>query len=212
MINEIQDPMAEILRLAGIKRHSLQRDMVDGSHTLSSAQMRMVLAHLSKCPDLPMAPKPAVPAAQDPGTAYVSSPAGSGEARIRQEPAARTSLPTLADLKDVPAGYFATSSRTGNNDLDFWRVDKPANGKWAGYSFAVRILGGGDGSSMRTIKLDNIQMRLALVAIRAAGFEEAGDAFADAIRRCKKCGLVLTDELSRERRMGMSCWKKYGQN
>ncbi len=213
-MSEIENLMRQIADLAPRKRHSLGADMVNGSRRLSVAQAQMVLTHLHKARDIE-------------GIAQVEAPGVSGQVRVRQMPdpeddlmprptgAVRTeprpapaALPRLTDLKGIPAGYYATPSGTGSNDLDFWRVDVPAKGKWAGFSFAKRILGGGSGSEMRTIDLDNIQQRKALLAIRSAGTDKAGDAFAAAIGRCRKCGLVLTDDESRSRGYGPTCWSK----
>lgn len=185
---------AEIARLAPLKQHKLGSDMTDGRRPLSIAQMRMVLRHLNACPD--RAPSP------DPAPAAVRAP---------RPPAPQPSprLPGLAEMKDVPAGYYATPSRTGNNDLDFWRVDK-GTGKWEGYSFPCRVLGGGAGEEMHTVELDNIQKRLALQAILRAGLEEAQIAFAKALDRCTECGRALTDDTSRTFHMGPVCRSKKG--
>ncbi len=51
--------------------------------------------------------------------------------------------------KLVPGGYYATPSRTGNNDLDFWRVDKPMEGRWVGYTFVKRVINGNADQSVR---------------------------------------------------------------
>lgn len=211
--------MDQIAKLAPTKRHNLSRDMVDGSRQLSDAQARQILTHLHKCADVPGIAHVETPEFSgtvrvrrlDPDDARMPRPAGSSAAMttaLNTPPTVSSALPRLADLKGIPAGYYATPSGTGNNDLDFWRVDVPKKGRWEGFSFARRILGGGSGTEMRTVDLDNIPQRKALVAIRAAGVEEAGFAFAQAIGRCSACGLVLTDEVSRQRGKGPTCWSK----
>lgn len=195
----VQEMMAEIAVLAKVKKHHLAPDMVNGRRQLTEASARMALLHLHRCADI---------ARPDPDGSRMPAPAGASRpAAAPVQPAApqQPSLPVLAAFKDIPEGYYATVSRTGSNDLDFWRVDKPAKGKWEGYSFARRILGGGDGSEMRTVDLPNIQQRLALQAIREAGTDQAKMAFATAIDRCSDCGRMLTDEISRQVGKGPTC-------
>lgn len=214
-MSEIEDLMAQIARLAPAKRHNLGKSLVDGSRELALPQARQVLTHLHKCPDIPGVANVEAPAVSgkvrqlpDPADARMPRPAGEPAVRASAQPAGPVTLPRLADLKGIPAGYYATPSGTGTNDLDFWRVDVPKKGKWEGFSFARRILGGGSGTEMRTIDLDNIQQRRALAAIQQAGLDEAGLAFAMAIGRCRKCGLILTDDESRARGMGPTCAAK----
>jgi hypothetical protein len=113
-------------------------------------------------------------------------------------PAAEANQPT--ETTDVPAGYYATASRTGNNDLDFWRVDRPETGKWAGYTFVKRIIGGHD-----PIRLRGAEAKQALATIAATGIEAAGKAYASAIGNCYACNRELTDEESRRVGLGPVC-------
>lgn len=101
----------------------------------------------------------------------------------------------------VPQGYYATPSATGNNDLDFWFVKRPTEGTWAGRTFVSRVIGGRADASVR-----GATARAALEAILKMGFEASGDRFADELGHCKRCNRHLTDELSRQRRMGPDCW------
>lgn len=205
-MDEARELMSQIAKLAPSKRHTLARYMVDGSRQLTAPQARMVLAHLGKCDDLPGAVRP--------------QPSGGGATVTRQHaqgerPAATTAstpnkLPGLASFKDIPAGFYATPSSTGSNDLDFWKVKKGTKGQWKGYAFPVRVLGGGSGSELRTVDLPNIQQRRALQAIQATGAEQAKKAFADYIGRCSECGLPLTDETSRRYGKGPTCRAKRG--
>ena len=182
---DIRELMAEITRIAPLKHHRLSAVMVDGRRQLTLASARMTLEHLRKCPD-----KAEVPAE------------ASGAVRGNQA----ASLPKLESFKDIPKGYYATPSASGTNDLDFWRVQKGKPGTdWDGFSFAARVLGGGDGKSMRTEELSNIQQRRALQAIRESGAEEAGMVFAAKLKRCTDCGLALTDQVSRDAGRGPDC-------
>lgn len=174
--------MADIARIAPYRAHHLTKDMVDGSRRLTVPAALMVLNHLDKCGKITPAQAPAEAASSVP--------------------------PRLGDFKGlVPKGYYATPSRTGHNDYDFWRVD-PGKGKWEGFAFPVRVLGGGDGDSMRTVDLGNMQKRLALQAIVEYGLEEAAMLFAAELKRCSDCGLALTDEESRRVGKGKVCRNK----
>ena len=108
---------------------------------------------------------------------------------------------------DLPAGYYATPSATGNNDLDFWRIDQ-GKGKWAGRTFVKRVVGGGAGDEMQTFQLENMQQRLAAQAITDTGIDESQGLFADNLDRCVDCGRALTDEISRAEKRGPTCRNK----
>lgn len=108
--------------------------------------------------------------------------------------ALKTSLP------DVPAGFYAVPSRTGNNDLDFFRVDRPEDGKWAGYTFVKRVIGGHDDQRVR-----GTEMRLALEAILATGVDQARQTYGVEIGRCAICNRHLTDDESRAFGIGPTC-------
>lgn len=184
----VSDLMAQIARIAPGRDHRLSRDMVDGSRRLSEQCARMVLAHLDKCQGKPDAPEAPV------------APRGG----IDAEP-----LPPLRAFTEIPVGFYATSSRTGSNDLDFWKVTRGKDDtKWEGVPFVARVLGGGDGKSLRTEPIGNIQQRLALSSIRDASPERAKREFADKLRHCTECGLPLTDQASRDAGMGKTCRDK----
>lgn len=104
---------------------------------------------------------------------------------------------------DIPAGYYATESRTGNNDLDFWKVDKPTEGNWAGYIFVNRVIGGRPDIAIR--KNHKFQV---LEDIRAAGPLAAMQLYGQTIGKCGVCGRHLTDEISRFIGIGPVCRDK----
>ena len=109
-------------------------------------------------------------------------------------------LITLQAYPDVPAGHYATPSRTGTNDLDFWRVDRPTEGRWAGYTFVKRVIGGHPDHSVR-----GTEARLALQAILNAGIKDSAQLYGQTIGRCSRCNRHLTDETSRQYGMGPEC-------
>jgi len=101
---------------------------------------------------------------------------------------------------DVPAGHFAVPSRTGANDLDFWLVQKPTEGRWAGYVFVKRVLGGHDPVSVR-----GAEAAAALAAISAAGPLAAAAVYGQQIGQCSHCHRELTDVVSRFTGYGPTC-------
>jgi len=106
---------------------------------------------------------------------------------------------------EVEKGYYATPSKTGNNDLDFWFVNVVTReGKWQGWRTVSRVIGG-----HANTKVFKAERRLALEKIIDFGIERAGNVFADELGQCKKCGKHLTDETSRQRRMGPDCYARY---
>jgi hypothetical protein len=106
-------------------------------------------------------------------------------------------------IPDVPAGHYAVTSLTGNNDLDFFRVDRPTEGRWAGRTFVHRIIGGKADSPVRGKTAKD-----ALVAIAAAGPDAAGFLYGQELGRCRRCNRHLTDELSRSLSIGPDCRSK----
>jgi hypothetical protein len=115
-------------------------------------------------------------------------------------PAKREPAPAKRDYSAVTGGYYATISATGNNDFDFWYVKE---GRKPGYRFVKRYIGGSG-----PIRISGGEAIRALETILAEGVEKCGIRFADEHCRCWKCGLPLTDELSRSRRQGPICWAK----
>lgn len=109
-------------------------------------------------------------------------------------------IPRLASFTDIPAGYYAVPSRTGNNDLDFFWVDRPDKGNWEGHTFVKRVIGG-----QPDARIQAMQARIALLAIRNHGHEAAALLYATQIGRCSKCNRHLTDETSRAIGKGPTC-------
>jgi hypothetical protein len=118
-----------------------------------------------------------------------------------QESVAPSQVKAKTDaFKDIPAGYYATDSLTGNNDLDFWKVDRPTEGKWKGYIFVKRVIGGQPDVNVRKHEKTKI-----LRAIRDADPAEASALFGQKLGMCGKCGRHLTDEQSRAIGIGPVC-------
>lgn len=116
---------------------------------------------------------------------------------LEQKPETGTAV---ASLPDVPAGHYAVKSLTGNNDFDFFRVDRPEDGKWKGRTFVHRVIGGHPDYSLRFP-----EAKAALEAIVTAGIETSAILYGREIGRCYKCNRHLTDELSRQMGIGPVC-------
>ena len=114
---------------------------------------------------------------------------------------APTAAPARTFLPDVPAGHYAIASG-GHNDLAFYRVDRPADGKWAGYTFVKVVIGGRPDSRVPRAQAAGILSRIA-----AAGIAEAGALYGREIGRCCRCNRHLTDETSRALGIGPECRK-----
>ena len=104
---------------------------------------------------------------------------------------------------DVPAGHYAVASLTGNNDLDFFRVDRPADGPYRGRTFVKRVIGGRPNVNVR-----GRTAVLALKAILAEGIEAAGQRYGVELGQCCRCNRHLTDATSRALGIGPDCRAK----
>lgn len=106
-------------------------------------------------------------------------------------------------ITTVPAGYYAVTSHTGNNDLDFIKVDRPTKGKWAGWVFVKRVIGGNP-----DVRIKNVEAALILQRLQAEGVEVCGARYGIEIGSCYVCNRHLTDETSRALGIGPECRKK----
>lgn len=102
-------------------------------------------------------------------------------------------------LPDVPAGYYAIPSG-GHNDLVFLRVDRPTEGRWAGYTFLRMVVGGHPDR-----RVPRAQVRGFLQAILDVGATKASQTYGREIGRCGRCNRHLTDEVSRAYGLGPTC-------
>jgi hypothetical protein len=103
----------------------------------------------------------------------------------------------------IPVGHYATASASGRNDLDFWRVDRPEQGTYAGRTFVKRIVGGKpDLNVSRDTKF------AALEAILTEGIDKTAQRYGQELGRCSRCNRHLTDAVSREFGKGPECRSK----
>jgi hypothetical protein len=112
--------------------------------------------------------------------------------------------------RDVPAGRYAVEGDDGTTD--FYKVDRPTEGRWAGYVFVkLLIASGGHGvESLSEQRLNREASATILRRIEHAGVRECMERFGRAIGSCGHCGRVLTNEESRERGIGPVCARHMG--
>lgn len=117
-----------------------------------------------------------------------------------------TSEPT----PDVPEGRFAL--RTDDDEqLRFYKVDRPTEGRWAGYVFVSEIFGGGFGDDGRREPIRDRQRKSEVLnAILAVGPIKAAQCYGIELGHCGRCGRTLTDETSRAFGIGPDCREAWG--
>lgn len=117
----------------------------------------------------------------------------------------KAEAPAATEIKfsEIQPGYYAVKSLSGNNDLDFFWVTVPENGKWKSYRFVKRIVGGHS-----PIWMPKSAQMAALKAIAGTDAAKAQKLFAQELGRCYRCGKTLTDDISRELGIGPVCRDK----
>lgn len=118
--------------------------------------------------------------------AQTFSPAGS--------PAAAPAFP------DVPEGKYAVEN--GDGTLRFYGVDRPTEGKWAGFTFLAVW------ASDETFPIKNRETKTAILAEIACDPKAAMLRFGMEIGKCGHCGRTLTDASSRAAGIGPVCAAK----
>jgi Family of unknown function (DUF6011) len=179
--------MIEIRRLADERDHRLTRDML-GIMPLTEPSAAAVLRHLRN--------RPVRSAAITDADRKAFQRPASGARPLPREP--------QRFHGQIPDGRYAITSLTGNNDLDFFQVRTPADGKWQGFTFVDRIIGGHDPAQIR----DKGTKAKIFAAIREMGPEASQLLAARELGICMDCGHELTDEESRAVGRGPVCRSK----
>ena len=97
----------------------------------------------------------------------------------------------------VTAGYYAIDI---DGTVKFYRIDKPTEGKWAGYTF-VKVQ-----ASDEFHPIKNRETKATILAtISAQGVKESQARYGQLIGKCGICGRTLTDETSRAFGIGPVC-------
>lgn len=100
-------------------------------------------------------------------------------------------------VTDVPAGHYAVTGEDGTTD--FYRVDKPTEGKWAGRTFVKLQLG------ENYERLSQANTRTVLAKIEVDGPREAAIRYGKELGKCAICNRTLTNNESIERGIGPVC-------
>jgi hypothetical protein len=103
----------------------------------------------------------------------------------------------------VPEGRYAVDGDDGN--LKFYHVDRPTEGKWAGYTF-VKVQAGDEYYPVK----GKGPREAVLAKIAEAGIEAAMLRYGREIGACGHCGRTLTNPESRELGIGPVCRAKMG--
>lgn len=104
----------------------------------------------------------------------------------------------------VPAGRYAVYNEDQTvNDIAFYKVDRPTEGRWAGRVFVKQIVG----PEERRLSWANTKAILAKIAVDPAA---ASILYGQNTEHCGVCHTRLTRKESRERGIGPDCAKKYG--
>lgn len=111
---------------------------------------------------------------------------------------ARAAAPVQTDTVDVPAGRYAV---TVDGEVKFYRVDRPTEGKWAGFTF-VKVQASDEFWPVRG------QAAKAAVLAAIAADPGALARYGQLLGTCGICGRTLTDQESRERGIGPVCLEK----
>ena len=124
------------------------------------------------------------------------------------------SLPKLAKAQDaaqpqqqikVPAGRYALE-REGR--IDFFQVDTPEDGRWAGYVFVKQLFGAPGNFRRQPIKVR--EQRNAILEAIAVDPMAAAQRFGHELGICSQCGSPLTNEESIQLGIGPVCRAKLG--
>jgi len=105
----------------------------------------------------------------------------------------------------VPAGRYAIETEDGaTNELAFYKVDRPTEGRWAGYVFVKLMISDGEQ------RMSFAASKAIMAKIAEAGAEAASARYGHEIGECGVCGRTLTNDDSRARGIGPVCAQKNG--
>ena len=110
-------------------------------------------------------------------------------------------LKTEAKISEVPAGRYALKV---DDTWKFYKVDKPTEGRWAGYTF-VSIFASDEKHPVRSR-----QAREGILSQIAEDPQRAMLDYGKQIGSCGHCGRTLTNPESIERGIGPICAERMG--
>jgi hypothetical protein len=112
--------------------------------------------------------------------------------------------PANRELPVVAEGRYALV----RDGVKFYKVDRPQEGKWAGWTF-VKAIAGGDGEGQEW-PVKDWNSKFEILAAIALNPREALERYGREIGSCGHCGRTLTDAESRARGIGPVCAEKLG--
>lgn len=104
----------------------------------------------------------------------------------------------------VPAGRYAVVEDDRTNVINFYKVDRPEDGRWAGYVFVNQQV------SDTEYPVKNRTRKAAVLAAIGVNVREAMERYGRELGECGHCGRTLTNDESRERGIGPVCASKMG--
>lgn len=112
------------------------------------------------------------------------------------------------EFPKVPAARYALENLPGyGNIVGFFEV-RDGKGKWEGFQFMDRLVGGGVGDFVK-YPVKGAAKAILLRKIADAP-QVAAKKFADEFSVCARCGRTLTDDTSRARGLGADCAAYFG--
>lgn len=126
---------------------------------------------------------------------------------VYEAPLTKTATPVeifnslAAQLPNVARAFYAVPKLDGEG-FDFFKIDKPQDGKWVGRTFVKRVVSDYDYPMKFSIQLD------ALNRIVAADPAKALEAYGHELGKCGICSRALTDPESIARGIGPVCAAK----
>lgn len=102
---------------------------------------------------------------------------------------------------DLPAGRYAVDNEDG--ELRFYKLDKPTEGRWAGYVFLSVM------ASDERHPIKSFAAKKTIMEKIAEDPQGAMNRYGEEIGACGVCGRTLTNKDSRARGIGPICAAKY---
>jgi hypothetical protein len=114
-------------------------------------------------------------------------------------------LPKNQAKVEAPAGRYALPAEDGH--FVFYKVDRPTEGKWAGYVFVKQLVGSVGSWDEQRLSRQTADSTLARIA---ADPEEAARMFGIKAKACGMCASPLSNVRSRAAGYGETCAAKHG--
>jgi Family of unknown function (DUF6011) len=116
----------------------------------------------------------------------------------------RRNAPHLAEW-DLPTGThrYAIDGDDGRQ-TDFYKIDRPTEGRWAGRTFVKMVVGGKPSFPVKGARASRVLMEI------EKDWDRAGVRYGAELGHCRHCGIHLTDETSRTLGAGPDCRAKHG--